>query len=156
MSSANKSARNYSLADVICTVGPAAGVPPIDLSGYGSGGALDFEVVEDPYEATVGLDGAVAFSENLNEIVVVTITVLETTKAYRKLGRMAQAQREAAGLAGAPFFMADPNNGDEVSDDKAVFTSIPGPSKSGTAEDREFALTLPHARPEILYGSAVV
>lgn len=153
----NKSTKRYSLGDVNTVIGPLAAVlPPVDLSGYGSDGAIEFDIQEDLQNMVVGLDGAVAFSENLNESVVATITLLETTSEYRQLGAMAQRQvqlqKTQAGLFGVNFLMIDPGNGDKVQEDQAVFTSIPGPDKGGDASDRSFSIALPHARPDIIFG----
>jgi len=151
--SANKSTVYYSLADVICSVGPCAGVPAIELSGYASGGGLEFSPNSDLHSMQVGADGGVSISENNDEVVMCTITLKGTVKAYRRLARMAQAQHDAKGLPVCPFLMVDPHLGDEVEESEGVFQDIPDLKKETESTERALTMILPHARPQLKFGS---
>ena len=117
--------------------------------GYGEDGGLEFEWDADLFEVTVGADGETAYSRTNNDNVTLTITVMESSRAYKDLATLMQAQLllvdNGAPIAPLNFSMYDPINGDSCASQYAVFLNRPAPSKSGTIGEREFRISLNNA-----------
>ncbi|MFB6265022.1 MAG: phage protein [Bradymonadaceae bacterium] len=145
----------YSLDDVTCTIGPTAGAPPVNLSGYGSDGGIEYEIQEDIHSINVGADGLAVFSESNNGVVVVTITLKSQSVAAKRLATLMQAQKSFPGLPPCPYNMVDPHTGDAVSDANAVGKALPTPNKTSEASERSFEFYLPNARDDFALGPAV-
>lgn len=145
----------YNLDDVTCTIGPTAGVPAVNLSGYGADGGIEFEVSEDLHSVDVGADGLAIFSESNNGLVTATITLKAQSVPAKRLANLMQAQKSFPGLPPCPFNLVDPHSGDAVSDANAVGKTIPTPDKTSEASEREFEFYLPNARDDFALGPAV-
>ena len=138
-------AKTYDLRHVYALVGV------YDISGYGEDGSIEFEWMEDLGELTVGSDGEeIVFSRNNNNVLTVTITLMETSTAYRDMMGLMAAQQALIAIVPLPFMMIDANNGDSVVDSYAVFLTRSAPSKGKKAGSREFKIALPD--PKVVFG----
>lgn len=149
-----KSTVRRSLANTVLTVGPLGTVPQLDLSGYGEGGAIELSPENDIHTYSVGQDGAVAVSEDLNAVVMAEITLLQTTSAYRDLAAMAQAQKRT-GIIQCPLFFSAPDTGDSIFERNAIFTTFPDLGEEAEAQDRSISIMLPHGRDQMTFGVAI-
>jgi hypothetical protein len=143
--------KQYDLKRVICTIGGAA------VSGYGEEDAIGLEWDEDIFERTVTADGQTVYSKNNNRGLMVTITVMQSSRAYLLLA--AQMELQTGDTRGVPvpiftplpFFLVDPSNGDTIGG-AAVFMTRPAPGKSKTVGEVQFQLHI--GSPVIAYGLA--
>jgi hypothetical protein len=83
----------------------------------------------------------------------VTITLMETSLAYKLLYAKYLVQRAQGVFQPMRFQMIDLNNGDRVSEQYAVFRQAPVPNKGRKAGERQFQLLLPNAGENALFGA---
>jgi hypothetical protein len=144
-----------SLDNIVCTCGPIPPAPPVDIDGYGEGGAISLSPENDIHSLTIGQDGAVAVSKNLNNLVMAEITLLQTSRTYRQLARLATAQYQT-GIIQCNFFYRDPDTGDQVIEPNAIFQTIPSIEAEAEATDRTISIALPHARDQMTFGASIL
>jgi 5-hydroxyisourate hydrolase-like protein (transthyretin family) len=114
------------------------------ITGYGEDGGVEIEPNSDIAEATPGADGEYTLSRTNDKGHTATITVRETSRGYRILRELQQAQDLELKVAGLTFTMMDPISGETVSDDQAAFLTQPTMAKNREAGEREFTLLLPN------------
>lgn len=128
-----------------------------DLGGYGEDGGLEYEFASDIGEMTVGSLGDTVFSHNFNDLVFVNITVLESTKTYRDLFGLMNAQlllmRQGLPILPLNWYHLDAFNGDLVKCPYPTFVQRPGPSKKKKVSERVFRLALPGAGEDMIMGA---
>ncbi len=130
---------------------------PLNLSGYGDEGALEYAPTsEDDVEVVAGYDGGVVANHILDDSVILTISVRETSRTYRELGALLQLQRAARSRGQAvpryPWRHIDALNGDEVNVAATIFVGGPGLTKTNRFSNRPFKLLLPNAKLSFRYG----
>lgn len=125
------------------------------ISGYGADGGIEFEFGAPVGEFSVGADGQGTFSRNNDPSMTATITVMETSRAYRDLATLARAQAAATPIPALSFLCRDTVNGDSVSDPNAIFVETPAPSKGKAAGERVFVIVLPNGREDATYGELI-
>lgn len=145
--------KSYNLGLVSLTIG---GIPL--GGGAGEDGLVEFEQNSDLHEITVGATGLTTFSLNNDDLVIATITLMETSLAYTSLGALLNAQVLAASTTGVilplPFTLLDVSTGDVLVSGTAVFLNRPNMNKARTAGVREFRVALPGAGATAQYGIA--
>jgi hypothetical protein len=137
--------KSYDLKNVILIVGA------VEVHGYAEDGGVSFEWSADIGEIVVGADGEAVFARNNDRHMRATISLLETSEAYRLLGLEMQAQGALLSLVTLPFVMQCPSTGDSVTSGYVAFTKRPALSKSKGPSVREFELFL--ANPVVTYGA---
>jgi len=145
----------YSLDDITCSIGPTAGAPQVNLSGYGDDGGINIEPQEDIHSVAVGADGLEVFSESNNSLMVATITLKAQSLALKRLVTLMQAQKDAPGLPLCPFALVDPHSGDSAATAYAVGKALPNLEKGAEAADRSAELFLSEARDAIGIATSV-
>lgn len=143
------SIKTYDLASVYLLVGGYR------LGGFGEEGGIEFEYGADIGETKVGADGQATFSRNNNDSMTATITLMETSKSYRDLAALMQAQIDAETIEALSFRMEDEINGDKVSARYATFLTRPTPNKGRAAGERQFKIFLPNAAAEAKFGASI-
>jgi len=142
--------KTYNLKNVSLIVGIYA------ISGYGEDGAIDIEWGADLGDSVVGLDGEVVFSPSNDPRAIMTVKVIQTSRAYRDLGSLVVAQKAAMEsglpLPGVVVTMIDPRTGDEIHAAQGVFLAQPAPSMGKTAGTREFKILLPDGANTVKHG----
>lgn len=113
------------------------------VSGFGEGDGITIEPVEDAQVPTFGIGGAVAVSRSGVTAHNVTINVLTTSKSYKHLSDLLEAQFAETPIQALAFRLMDPGNGDSVSDSHFVFTARPAMSKGKTVASVDFKGVLP-------------
>lgn len=136
----------YSLPDIQLTLGGYR------IDGWASDGGIEYEV---PERGTItnGADGHHVFNRSGNRSMTVTITVLATSLAYKRLSALMVAQDTQNPIQPLAYLMTDPNTGDSVSSQDAVFTQGPAPSKGAEVAEAQFTLFLP--QPTVVYGASI-
>lgn len=147
---ANTPLKTYDLRSVIIAING------IRIQGFGDDDAIGFEMAGDDIEDSVGADGQVTASRTNDDRVYADITVKENSAGARDLGSQRQIQRLLPTLTPFAFMMLDPQSGETITSQYAVFKTSPGPSKSKLAGERVFRLLLPNAKGNILYAPIVV
>ena len=146
-------ARVYDLKTVICTV---AGVP---VNGYGETDAIGAEWASELTSRKKCADGPVVHSRTNDRELIVTLTLMQTSKAIPLLMGLLEAQHgDNLGIAPPillpyPFMMIDPSTGDTIAG-IAVFINRPAPSKGKEIGEVEFMLSLDS--PKYNFGVANV
>jgi hypothetical protein len=125
------------------------------IGGYGADGGIEVEWTSPIGEMTIGADGLGTFSRNNDASASVTITVMETSRSYRDLATLMQAQDAEESISALGFLLRDEVNGDEIAEEYPVFTDRPGVSKTKKAGERVFKLNLPSAALNTKFGSAI-
>lgn len=146
-----KTRRTYNLARVMLTVGG------YEIGGY-EDDAITIEFSADIGEMSVSADGEYTFSVINDPGAAVTIRLRETSRGYRELATLMQAQESTTRtgpLADLDFRLNDLNSGDKVSDGQAVFTKRPSLSKAKGAGTREFGMFLPNAAHNAFFGALI-
>lgn len=144
-------ARVYDLKRVICTVSG------VNVGGYGESDALSFEWSEEITSRKSTADGQIVHSRNNNRECIVTITLMQTSRAIPLLLGLLETQH-GDNLGIAPpvvvpmaFQMLDPSTGDELAG-TAIFVNRPAPSKSKDVGEVEFMLSIDS--PRYVLGAA--
>ena len=144
-------ARVYDLKNVICTVGPVA------INGYGESDAIGLEWSEEITSRKKTADGQVVHSRMNDRELMVTITLMQTSRAILLLMPLLEAQHgDNIGIGPPlvvpyPFMLIDPATGDSFAG-IAVFTTRPAPSKSREIGEVEFMLSID--QPKYSLGAA--
>lgn len=144
-------ARVYDLKRVICTVSG------VNVGGYGESDALSFEWSEEITSRKSTADGQIVHSRLNNRECIVTITLMQTSRAIPLLLGLLETQH-GDNLGIAPpvvvpmaFQMLDPSTGDELAG-TAIFVNRPAPSKSKDVGEVEFMLSIDS--PRYVLGAA--
>jgi hypothetical protein len=126
--------------------------------GAAEDGVVTFENNSDTMELTVGATGLPTFSLLNDDVIIATITLMETSVAYAALGALLNAQNLAVSTTGVipptPFSLFDVSTGDTMAAGFAVFMSRPNMNKGRVAGPREFVVALPGAGALSQYGLA--
>jgi len=142
--------KTYNLATCFVAVGPVV------VSGYSEDGGLEYEEGGDLFEDQVGSDGESVSSRVNNHDVYCNISLMETSKAYRDLMLLLEAQLLAvdAGtpITPLPFAMNCSSTGDTCLSLYTTFMARPPQTKGRTAGERVFRLKL--NKPKRTYGLA--
>lgn len=125
------------------------------LGGWGEGGGIAFEFVSDIVEDSVSADGQVTVSRLNDFRILATVTCRANTNTARVLGEMWRTQQAQPTITPLPFLMLDANSGDEISDQYAVFKTVPAPSKERALGDLEWVILLPNAGRDMLHARSV-
>ena len=146
--------RAYDLNLVVCTVGGVA------ISGYGATDAIALAPDSDRVEVTKTADGDSVYSRVGDRSHTVTVTVMQSSRAYQLLSGLYEAQHgDAIGIGPSvllpnPFFLFDPSNGDTITAGTAVFLSQPTPAAKGRTEG-EVVFRMHLAKPTIIRGALI-
>jgi hypothetical protein len=141
--------KTYDLRRVILIIGG------FEISGYDDDGAIEYENGAPIGEMTSGADGHATFSRNNDGTLTATISVKETSKSYRDLAGLLEAQEAQGEILPLPYMMRDLNNGDEVKAQYATFLERPVSSKGKGAGSRDFKIGLPNAARTQKHGTAI-
>lgn len=144
-----KPVKTYDLTKVFLIVGGYR------IGGFGESGGIEIEWSSGVAEPTVGADGEAAISRTNDNSAKVTITVMETSKSYRDLAELYQAQKGQDAVQRLEFLCEDTISGDKVTDQFAVFTAMPGISKARKVGERKFELFLPNALENAVFGGNI-
>lgn len=116
----------------------------IRIKGFGEGDVIKITPRADIGDVTVGAGGSVAFFRNNNNVHNAEVILLSTTKGYKQLYEMLQAQKAEEEISRLRFSLEDANNGDKVVDQNAIFMKEPEIVKgSGGAPSYTFTIILP-------------
>lgn len=130
--------KEYSLAQVLLVI---AGVP---IVGGLHDDAVTIEPAADLYEVVTGPDGHTVFNRVNNNDWLMTISLMETSRAVPLIDGVLQASLIT--IPGAPKLlpvsMRDNLSGESITAGSAVFIRRPNMSKGATAGARAFALHL--------------
>ncbi len=124
------------------------------ISGFADDGQIEIEFAP-VGEKLVGADGEAVVSYNNDESANMTITLMETSLAYRRLMELYQNDRAAGFITDHPISMVDLVNGDTISDLQILWLEIPSPSKGATAGTRAFVICLPSGRANFKAGTKI-
>lgn len=125
------------------------------FGGFGEDGGVEYEYDSDVFEYVSGADGQVTVSDQNNEIMIATITLMETSKSISEMERLRDLQRKAARrgpIPPLPFIHIDIVQGDKIADTYAVFLDRPTPSKARSAGERQYRILLPYAAEAMEQG----
>lgn len=133
----------------------------VRIGGFDDEGGIEYEYDSDLFEMAVGADGEVTASYLANDLMTVTITLKETSDSYRVLANLAASQRLVArtgtgALQRISYKHFDPNVGDVVTTNSAVFMGRATPNKARVAGPREFRLSIPYGALTPLFGAGAV
>ena len=131
---------------------------PLNLSGWGDEGAVEYApTTEDDAEIVTGNDGGSVLNWSMDSGVIATLSVRETSRTYRELGALLQAQRllisQGQPSVPMPWTHIDGFNGDELSVPDARIISGPGLTKTNRFSNRPFKIFLPNAKLAMKYGT---
>lgn len=137
----------YRLPDVDLIIGG------FDISAYGEDAAIEYAWPGEQGEMSMSGDGKnVIYNDNNNRSYLLsTVTLMETSKAYKDLMGLATLQKEQTPILPMPYYMLDRNNGDLVEAGYCVFLDTPPPSKGTKAGPRVFKFGL--VDPNVQYGT---
>lgn len=132
----------------------------LNLSGFGDEGAVEYAATtEDDAEIVTGYDGGSVINWSQDGGVIATVSVRETSRTYRELGALLQAQRLllSQGLPSVPYPWThiDAFNGDKISVPDARIISGPGLTKTNRFSNRPFKIFLPNAKQLMRYGTTI-
>lgn len=140
-------ARTHDLSQLNLSIG---GVLVSALAFAGDGG-LEFENGADVFSKKVGAGGAAVYNKLGDKTLDGTLTVMQSSAAYRQVAILQQAQERAPGaIAPMPFLMFDPITGTKVASQDCVFMTRPLPSMGVEDGDIEFKFSLPN--PQITHA----
>lgn len=125
------------------------------IGGYGEDGGIEYEYDSDQFEYVVGADGEVTVSAQNNNAVIVTITLMETSKTISELETLRKSQliqAQIGPIPPLPWLHSDRRQGDKILEATAVFLDRPAPSKTRNAGERQYRLLLPYAAGSMLQG----
>ena len=125
------------------------------IRGYGPDDAVSYERAAPLGEITTGADGEHAFSRNNNDLWFVTLTLMETSQAYRDVASLYQAQQAETPIARLSYVHRDRINGDVCSSNRATFVEGPVPSKGKAVGTRSFRIALPGAELGAVFGGSI-
>jgi len=125
------------------------------ITGFAEDDAISFENGADIVEHAAGADGQVTVSRSNDKRLIATITLAETSLAYKQLGAQLQAQEAEASIQRREFLLIDNISGDRVSDEFATFISRPVLDKGRTFGTREFQILLPNGAENMKYGTNI-
>lgn len=147
------SAKIYDINTVLLIIGGVA-----ISGGYAEDGGIEMEWNDVLLEPTVGAGGESAYSRKGNNNAKITITLMETSVAYRNLAILMEAQIQLIdlGLPVVPlnYQMIDPRSLDTVGANYVMFMERPQVNKGGTVGERVFVLDL--VKPTVIYGASNV
>ena len=143
------SAKIYDINSVLLIIGG------VSISGgYAEDGGIEMEWNDVLLEPTVGADGESAYSRKGNNNAKITITLMETSTAYRNLAALMEAQLQLIRLFSPVvplnYQMRDPRSGDSVGANYVMFLERPQVNKGGVVGERVFVLDL--VDPTVIYG----
>lgn len=127
----------------------------IRITGFGVDSVAEFERPSDIIEDDVTADGQVVVSYTNDNRMYVTITLLETSLAYKQLADKFNVQNAQDTLLPMKFLMIDLTNGDRVGEQFAVFKKMPVPTKGRKASERQFQILLPNAGENAIFGASI-
>ena len=123
------------------------------ISGFVEDDAISFEYASDIGEHAAGADGQVTFSRSNDKRVIATITLAETSLAYKQLGEQLQEQELETTIQRRDFLMRDDISGDKISDEFCTFLTRPSLDKGRVFSAREFQILLPNGAEGLNFGS---
>lgn len=126
------------------------------ITGFGVDSVAEFERASDIIEDDAGADGQVVASYTNDHRMYCTITLMETSLAYKLLAARYLIQRALPVLTPMRFLMIDLINGDRITEQYAVFKSMPVPNKGKKAGERAFQFLLPNAGENALFGTLIL
>lgn len=138
--------KTYDLREVFLVIGGQR------IRGFGPDDVIEFEHNADLAEHTVGADGEVTIARSNDASMMCTITVMETSTAYKALGDQLDEQNLEQSIQRRAFLMRDSISGEEISDDFCAFLTRPIPSKNRGPGTRSFKLLLPNGARGFLMG----
>jgi hypothetical protein len=136
-------AQVYDLTNVVCTVGGAT------VSGYGEDDAIEVEWDADIASYKTTADGRTIYSRLNQRGCVITITLMQTSRARLILEGLLETQHgDNVGIgppliAPLPFYLLDPATGEQLTSSDAVFLNRPAASKGKEVGEVEFRIHLP-------------
>lgn len=139
--------KTYDLLSVYIIVGGQR------LTGFVEDDAISFEYAADIGEHAAGADGQVTFSRSNDKRVIATISLAETSLAYKQLGAQLQEQEAETTIQRRDFLMRDDISGDKISDEFATFITRPSLDKGRTFGAREFQILLPNGAEGLKFGA---
>jgi hypothetical protein len=142
----NKQAMQATLRAVMLTMGIHK------IGGGATNGFVELEEHSADAEYIVGRLGHVIINENVNDVLLMKIHVLGSTKEYRILAELMQKQFDSFRTVDWPLMLKDLNNGDVLSDPHAAFLKRPSMSKDGQNHDKTFELILPNGKRNQKFG----
>lgn len=122
------------------------------VEGFAEGDAITFEQAAPQASPYVGADGHTTKVVSNNYGVRATINLQSTTRGYRVLAEIAQAQDSGA-LPSFTFLWLDPHNGDRITEAQAFVTDVPGWSVGQGPSSRTFIIYLPDGRRNMRMGA---
>jgi len=125
------------------------------IGGWGETGGIVFERASDVIEDSVGASGEVTVSRLNDNRVYATITCRANSETAKVLGQLWRAQQAQPTITPLPFLSIDNNTGSEISDQYAVFKSVPIASQERTVGELEWVLLLPNAGRDMLHAPSV-
>lgn len=148
-------AKDYVLASNTFILGP------INISGFGDEGAVEYAATtEDDAEVVSGYDGGAVINWNLDHGIIATLSLRETSRTYREIGALLQAQRllisQGQPVAPLPWLHIDAFNGDKLSVPDARIIGGPGLTKTNRFSNRPFKVYLPNAKLLMKYGNLII
>lgn len=146
MTTTNKRAMQASLRAVLLTLGVHS------IGGASTSGFVEVDEATNDADYIAGRLGHVIINENVNDILLLKIHVLGSTRDYRILAELMQAQFSSFRTVDYPLMMKDLNNGDELFDPHASFLKRPSMSKDGQNHDKTFELVLPNGKKNQKFG----
>lgn len=129
------------------------------LEPGGTGGAISVSPLTDLGSTIEGINGEAVFSSNNSEVMVLTITFLESSVNAQEMTAQMHTQRAllktvAAAIngGGLPVSIVDINGGEGVASPAAYYQQIPSLEKGQAASDRVFVLHLFQAKSTVNFG----
>jgi len=141
--------KTYNLTKCIFTL------DEVRITGFGVDSVAEYERPSDIIEDDVSADGQVVASVTNDNRMYVTITLMETSLAYRQLATKFQIQNALTTIVPMKFLMHDLVNGDRIVEQYAMFKKMPVPSKGKKAGERQFQLLLPNAGENAILGGLI-
>lgn len=125
----------------------------VEVGGYDEDGSITYEFPSELYERKNGADGQTTVSRLNDDDVLCTVTLLESSPAYKQLALLMNFQLNQNPIIPLPFVHVDINNGDEIVSAYTVFMTRPTPTKGRTVGTREFQVLLPNVARDIGFGT---
>ncbi len=125
----------------------------------GTGGAISVAPLTDLGSTIEGINGEAVFSSTNSEVMVLTITFLESSINAQEMTAQMHNQRALLRTAaaafnggGLPISIVDINGGEGVSSPSAYYQQIPTLEKGQAASDRVFVLHMLQAKSTANFG----
>lgn len=141
-------AKVYSLAQVVCKVGP------VRLSEWGPDGTITIDPQSDEVESALSGDGLAHYSDLNDRRLRVTVDLMIKSYAREALDALVVAQRAARRppqgatpiIPPLPFYFWNPSTGEKITSPYSVFIQVPGPTAAKTEGTRQYVIELPYGR----------